>query len=82
MVNEIAAKLSECSEFNTAGILREKFADNTRPALTLTASGELSGLGFADVVVKIAAAVNPTAICGNPGSKQTQAQDKNHCLSR
>ncbi len=55
------------------------FTDNTGTPnpLTLTSSGELSGLGFADVLVKLTATANPTATCGNPGSKQTQAPGQN-----
>jgi hypothetical protein len=50
------------------------FTDN---GLTLNAAGELSGLGFQDVLVNIAAVANPTATCGNPGSKTTQAPGQN-----
>jgi len=41
------------------------FTDNV---LTLAASGELSGLGNGDVLVKITAMANPVATCQNPGS--------------
>jgi hypothetical protein len=41
------------------------FTDNV---LTLAASGELSGLGGGDVLVKITATANPIATCENPGS--------------
>jgi len=39
------------------------FTDN---GLTLSASGELSGLGNADVLITIVAVANPTATCSNP----------------
>ncbi len=42
------------------------FTDN---GLTLSASGELSGLGNADVLVTITATANPTANCTNPGGQ-------------
>ncbi len=42
------------------------FTDN---GLTLTASGNLAGLGFGDVLVNIAATANPTALCTNPGDQ-------------
>ncbi len=56
--------------------------DHTPPAftdngLTLTASGQLAGLGFGDVLVKIAAVANPTSTCGNPGTNTFQAPGKN-----
>ncbi len=41
------------------------FTDNV---LTLAASGELSGLGNGDVLVKITATAQPVATCQNPGS--------------
>jgi hypothetical protein len=41
------------------------FVDN---GLTLTASGELAGLGNEDVLVTITATANPIATCQNPGS--------------
>jgi len=55
--------------------------DHSKPAftdngLTLTASGELSGLGFGDVLVNISAVANPTGTCGNPGGNTFQALDK------
>ena len=45
--------------------------------LTLSASGELSGLGFGDVLVKLAAVGNPTATCTNPGSDTHQPAGHN-----
>ena len=55
------------------------FTDNTGTPnpLTLTASGAISGLGFGDVNITITATAQPTATCGNPGSKQTQAPGQN-----
>ncbi len=55
------------------------FTDNTGTPnpLTLTASGAISGLGFGDVNITITATAQPTAVCGNPGSKQTQAPGQN-----
>ncbi len=50
------------------------FTDN---GLTLTASGQLAGLGFADVIVNISAQANPTATCGNPGTNIQQAPGQN-----
>ncbi len=41
------------------------FVDN---GLTLSASGELAGLGYGDVSVTLTAVGNPTATCTNPGS--------------
>src|SRR5207244_11581376 len=56
--------------------------DHSKPAftdngLTLTASGELSGLGFGDVLVNISAVANPTGTCGNPGGNTFQAPGQN-----
>jgi hypothetical protein len=50
-----------------------KGGKNAKPAfvdngLTLSASGELSGLGNGDVLVTITATANPVATCQNPGS--------------
>lgn len=50
------------------------FTDN---GLTLTASGELSGLGFGDVLVNLSAVANPTGTCGNPGGNTFQAPGQN-----
>ncbi len=43
------------------------FTDN---GLTLTAVGELAGLGFGDVLVNLSAVANPTAACTNNGGTQ------------
>jgi len=56
--------------------------DHSKPAftdngLTLTSSGELSGLGFGDVLVNISAVANPTGTCGNPGGNTFQAPGQN-----
>jgi hypothetical protein len=48
------------------------FTDN---GLTLTAAGELAGLGFGDVLVKISAVANPTAACTNNGGTQAPGQN-------
>ncbi len=53
------------------------FTDN---GLTLTGSGELAGLGFADVMVNLSAVANPTATCGNPGGNTFQAPGQNPAL--
>jgi len=42
------------------------FTDN---GLTLSASGDLAGLGNADVLIVITAKANPTATCTNPGDQ-------------
>lgn len=42
------------------------FTDN---GLTLSASGELSGLGNGDVLVTITATANPQGLCTNPGGE-------------
>jgi len=49
------------------------FIDN---GLTLTASGDLSGLGNGDVLVTLNAQGNPTAVCTNP-SGQNQPPGQN-----
>ena len=56
--------------------------DHSKPAftdngLTLTGFGELSGLGFVDVLVNISAVANPTGTCGNPGGNTFQAPGQN-----
>ncbi len=45
--------------------------------LTLSASGELSGLGLQDVLVKLVAVGNPTATCTNPGSDTHEPPGQN-----
>src|SRR5438876_12227108 len=45
--------------------------------LTLTTSGALSEPGFGDVNVTVTATAQPTATCGNPGQKLTQARAQN-----
>jgi hypothetical protein len=50
------------------------FTDN---GLTLTADGELAGLGNDDVVVTIVATANPTATCTNPGTGEHQPPGQN-----
>src|SRR5215472_9432755 len=42
------------------------FIDN---GLTLTAAGELAGLGFQDVVIGLTATANPIATCTNPSGQ-------------
>src|SRR5207244_12901546 len=48
--------------------------------LTLTASGAISGLGFGDVNITITATAQRTGVCGNPGSKQSQARRQNRAV--
>ena len=50
------------------------FTDN---GLTLSAAGDLAGLGNGDVVVSLTATGNPTATCGNPGTNTFQAPGQN-----
>jgi hypothetical protein len=50
------------------------FTDN---GLTLSVSGELSGLGNEDVLVTLTATGNPTATCTNPGSDTHQPAGQN-----
>jgi len=48
------------------------FTDN---GLTLTASGELAGLGNADVLVTLVATADVTAVCANNGGHQAPGQN-------
>ena len=51
--------------------------DYTDNGLTLTADGALSGLGNGDVLVRIEATANPTAVCINPGTGEHQPPGQN-----
>jgi len=50
------------------------FTDN---GLTLTAAGNLAGLGNGDVLVTLTARANPTADCVNPGSGEHRPPGQN-----
>jgi len=68
----IAAVGAFASSVHLKGGPRAKpaFSDNV---LTLTASGDLAGLGAADVSITINATANPTAVCTNPSGKNQPA---------
>jgi hypothetical protein len=49
----------------------------TDDGLTLSTAGALSGLGNFDILITLSATGNPTATCGNPGSRTFEAPGRN-----